>query len=214
MPILPLLVALAVVVPRSWDGRTAVILATGPSLTVDDVEYVKGKAQVIAVNDAYRLCPWADVLYASDVPWWATHHEAVRSFQGMKFTVAQNRTPKPIKGLPDVQVLSNTGSVGLELDPSGVRTGLNSGYAAINLAVHFGVSMILLLGYNMAPVHKRRHFFGNHKGLPNSSDYTRFVAKYRTLVEPLRARGVDVINCTSPTRLDCWPCRPLREVLA
>jgi hypothetical protein len=203
-----------VVVPRSWEGCTAVLLATGPSLTEDDVEFVKGKARVVAVNDAYRLAPWADVFYASDVPWWARHHQHLAECQGMKFTVGQSRTPKPIKGLPDVQVLRNTGTLGLERDPSALRTGLNSGYAAINLAVHFGVSRILLLGFNMSPVNGQRHFFGNHKGLNNSSDYNRFARKFESLVEPLRTLGVSVTNCTQPTRLTAFPQKPLREVLA
>ncbi len=189
-------------------------MATGPSLTSDDVEFVKGKARVIAVNDGYRLCPWADCVYASDQPWWVKHHKALDSFQGMKYTVGQGRTPKPIKGLPDVQVLKNTGTVGLETDPSALRTGLNSGYAAINLAVHFGVSRILLLGFNMSPVNGKRHFFGDHKGLANYSDYTRFARKFDSIVEPLRALKISVINCTTPTRLTAFPQKPLREVLA
>ena len=168
----------------------------------------------MCVNDAHRFAPWADVLYASDVPWWTKHHEALKGFQGLKFTVGQGRTPKPIKGLPDVQVLRNTGTLGLELDPSALRTGLNSGYAAINLAVHFGAARMLLLGFNMSPVNGKRHFFGNHKGLNNSSDYTRFAQKFQSLVEPLARLGVSVVNCTSPTRLTCFPQQPLREVLA
>ena len=51
-----------------WAGDTCCILATGPSLTPDQAEYAKGKARVIAVNDAWRLAPWADILYACDAP--------------------------------------------------------------------------------------------------------------------------------------------------
>lgn len=200
-------------VERSWEGQTAIVLATGPSLTREDCEFVRGRGRVVAVNDAVFLAPFADVLYASDGPWWAKHHAAVKDFAGLKYTVGQNRTAKPIKGLPDVQVLQNTGTLGLETHPSALRTGLNSGYAAINLAVHFGVSRILLLGFNMAPVHGKRHFFGDHKGLNNSSDYSRFARKFESLVAPLAALKIQIVNCTSPTRLTCFPQRTLREVL-
>ena len=55
-----------------WAGDTCCILATGPSLTPAQAEYAKGKARVIAVNDAWRLAPWADILYACDAPLVAT----------------------------------------------------------------------------------------------------------------------------------------------
>ena len=200
-------------VTASWAGHVAVVLATGPSLNVDDVEYVKGRAKVIAVNDAYRLAPWADALYASDQSWWAKH-KGVQEFSGMRYSVSQSRKPKPFGGLPDVCVLANTGTAGLETDPRGLRTGKNSGFAAINLAVHFGVSRILLLGYNLGPVNRVRHFFGDHKGLGNHSPYHVFIQKFQTLVEPLQKIGVSVINCTQPTRLRCFPCQPLREALS
>lgn len=201
-------------VDRIWDGQRVVIFATGPSLCSEDTAYVKDKAKTIAVNDAYKLAPWADVLYASDIPWWAQHQPLLGAFRGVKYSIARSRTARPVKGLGDVQMLRNTGTLGLETNPTAIRTGLNSGYAAINLAVHFGAKTILLLGFNMAPVNGQRHFFGNHKGLNNSSDYNRFARNFHTLVEPLRQLGVTVINCTAPTRLQAFPCRPLREVLA
>jgi len=42
---------------------------------------------VLAINDAYRLAPWADWLYACDDRWWRFHHEAVAAgFQGECWT--------------------------------------------------------------------------------------------------------------------------------
>jgi hypothetical protein len=52
-----------------WAGETAVLVASGPSLCPSDVDRVRGRARVIAVNDGYRLAPWADVLYACDRRW-------------------------------------------------------------------------------------------------------------------------------------------------
>jgi hypothetical protein len=42
-----------------------VCVASGHSLTKEDVEYCKGKAKVYIVNDGYKLAPWADLLYAA-----------------------------------------------------------------------------------------------------------------------------------------------------
>ena len=61
-----------------WSGGTAVLLGGGPSLTLGQVEKVRaareaGAVHVIAVNDAYRLAPFADVCYFADSEWWGWH---------------------------------------------------------------------------------------------------------------------------------------------
>lgn len=41
---------------------------------------------MIAVSDAYRLAPWADVLVSSDRAWWR-HHQP--EFRGRRFSVVE-----------------------------------------------------------------------------------------------------------------------------
>ena len=53
-------------VPKLWPNSTVVCIGTGPSLTQADVDLCCSQARVIAVNDAYRMAPLADVLYAAD----------------------------------------------------------------------------------------------------------------------------------------------------
>lgn len=200
-------------VPKLWPGSTIVIFATGPSLCQEDVDYVRGKAPTIAINDAYRLAPWADVLYSSDNPWWKKH-KGVPTFQGLKFGICPRKKQKFHFGhFPDIHALENTGSQGLEREPTGLRHGLNSGYAAINLAYHFGATRILLLGYNMSHLRGKSHFFGDHQGLSNSSSYITFLRQFPYLRDELRKEGVQVINCTDETRLHAFREAPLRDVL-
>jgi hypothetical protein len=170
--------------------------------------------RVICINDSYRLAPWADVLYSSDRRWWP-HYKGVASFEGSKFGVGSGHgKANPFTGYPEIRVLKNTGYSGLETEPNGLRTGRNSGYAAINLAVHLGAARILLLGYNMS--HQNgAHFFGNHPaGLNQSAGlYPSFRRSFDSLVEPLKAAGVEVINCTPNSSLHTFPMRNLRDVL-
>lgn len=190
------------VVPKLWPGSTVVCLGTGPSLTADDVNAVKGKAKVIAINNAHTLAPWAEVLYACDNKWW-NWHKGVPEFTGLKFSMDERA-----RGVPGVQILRNSGADGLELEPSGLKTGSNSGYQAIGLAVHFGAQRVLLLGYDM----EGRHFFGEHpdKSVP---PFQICLEKFKTLVEPLRKLGVDVINCSRATKLDCFPKMAIEDAL-
>lgn len=202
-------------VERCWPNATVVILASGPSLTAEDVDFVRGKARVIAINDTHRLAPWADVLYSSDRMWWPSH-QGVPSFAGRKFGIGSKvGFYNPFNRYPDITVLRNTGYTGLELQPHGLRNGENSGYAAINLAVHFGASRIVLLGYDMARRNGQVHFFGRHVGMNNPTDAV--LAGYRrhflTLVEPLKAIGVEIVNCTPGSSLDAFPMADLRATL-
>jgi len=189
------------------------ILATGPSLTRDDVELLRGRVKVIGVNDAYRLCDFLDAMWATDVSWWMKH-EGVKSVTAPKWSVEHKTWKGRESRFPDVQRLKNTGSRGLEHDPAGIRHQSNSGGAAINLAVHYGVSRILLLGYDMgARKGQPSHFFGEHRGLARTQNYHPFIDAIGTMVAPLKALGVTVLNCTRGGALTCFPRADLRQAL-
>ena len=198
-------------VPKAWPGETAIVIATGPSLTSDDVDYCRGRGRVIAVNDAYRLAPWADCLYATDARWWHWHR-GVPDFAGAKWSMEHSAWGTHRALYTDIQRLRNTGPSGLEHDPSGLKNGRNSGYAAVNLAVHYGATRIVLLGFDMQAVKGRSHFFGEH---PNKqkSPYNQFRHRFQSLVKPLRKVGVSVVNCSRNSLLDSFPKADLRQTL-
>lgn len=204
-------------VPRLFPNSTILCLGCGPSLSRVDVDACRGVAPVIAINDAVSLAPWADVLYAADSAWWRAHG-GMPEFGGLKFAIV-NKSLRHDSHVPGVTVLENTGEAGLECKPSGLRTGLrggsNSGYQAINIAVHLGASRIVLLGYDMQPADDgRTHFFGEHPvPIRKSSPYGLFRRSFDALVEPLQQRGIEIVNCTRQTALMCFPRRPLADVL-
>jgi len=193
-------------VPKLWPGETFVCIGGGPSLAQADVDYCRGKARVIAINDGYRMAPWADVLYACDDRWW-NWHKGVPSFTGLKYALLKRAAV-----WPGVQVLNNTGSSGLEMKPKGLRTGRNSGYQAINLAVHLGAARIVLLGYDMQRTGGKEHWFGDH---PNkqTSPLGSFRGMFDTIREPLKELGISVTNCSRETALTSFPRARLEDTL-
>ena len=194
-------------VPRKWPDSTIVCIGGGPSLTQEDVEAVRGRVDaVIAINDAYRLAPWADVLYACDERWW-TWHKGVKSFAGLKYSL--QKSSLKWRG---VQVLQNTGPIGLERKPNGLKTGKNSGYQAMNLAFHLGAKRILLLGYDMQVAIGKSHWFGSHPG-GGPPPVQSFRGMFRQIVGPLEKEGVSVVNCSRETALDCFTRLPLTQAL-
>lgn len=193
--------------PRLWPGETFVCIASGPSLTQSDVDYVRGKARVIVVNNGFQLAPWADVLWATDSRWWRWF-KGVPSWQGRKFSLCVGGLKYP----PDVHVLRNDGYTGLCLDPAGVKNGKNGGYAALNLAMHLGAARVLLLGYDMKRTGGKDHWHPDHPyRMPNP--YLSWVKFFRTIAGPLQDAGVEVVNCSRETALDCFPRMALRDAL-
>lgn len=201
-------------VERRWPGKTIVCLATGPSLTASDVALVRGLAPVVAVNDAYRLAPWSDALVAADASWWH-RHQGVPDFAGEQWSIEHRTWDRYRDRWPRVQRLRSTGAEGIETDPTGIRHGRNSGYLALGLAVHYGASRILLLGYDMGHrIGQPAHFFGAHPGAMNQrSPYPLFLSMFASAVAPLKALGIEVINCSRTSQMTCFPRMTLEAAL-
>lgn len=103
---------------------------------------------------------------------------------------------------------------GLSLDASTILTGKNSGYQVVNLAVLAGGNPILLVGYDMRHIDGKDHFVGGEHSIPTPENNLKGYAKnFRTMVEPLRRIGVDVINVTPGSAIDCFPRMSLEEAL-
>jgi hypothetical protein len=200
-------------VPELWPGSTVAIIGGGPSVTQEQVDMLKGRAKVIAVNDAYLLAPWADVLYFCDDRWWAWHKDRpeYKAFAGIKVTL---ENPRVCQLEPSVKPVKNLGSDGLSPVRFAVMTGRNSGYQAINLAVHFGARRILLVGFDMRNIDGKSHWFGDHpRPTPKDAYANVMLPAFPTLVEPLATLGVTVINCTPGSALDVFPKMPLEDAL-
>lgn len=196
-------------VPRLCPGGTVALLASGPSLTEADVAACRDQVDAtIVINTTYTRAPWATALYAADAHWW-DWHQGAPTFPGLKYTVAARA-----RHWPDVQLLENTGEEGLEAAPTGLRMGRNSGYQAMNLAVHFGATRLLLLGYDCQfGAAGERHWHSDHPREINSP-FVIFREKFGRLAPLLAARGVEVLNCSRRTALDCFPRVSLHDALA
>lgn len=190
-------------VPRLWAGETAFIFGSGPSLSAEQVDAVKGQARVIAVNNSYQLAPWADLLYACDYRWWAHYRP---EFAGLK--VSQDARAEEFGALR----VPSVDEPGLSLDPLRIHQGGNGGYQAINLAVLLGAKRIALLGFDM----QGGHWHGRHpKGLnnPEQGNFARWIQAFDGMAPDLGKAGVEVINCTPGSALRCFPMVTLEDFL-
>lgn len=198
-------------VPRLWEGETVVVLASGASMNEQVAEQVRGHPCIV-VNRTVEFAPWADMLYAADSKWWRNHPPAMQ-FAGIKVSCEPSKDfaygdPPP----KSVHTLRVTGESGFDPDPSCIRTGQNSGYQALHVAVHTGASRILLCGFNM----QGQHWHGRHPTPLNNPTESAFVDWTRMFerLAPLIAPMTRVINCTPNSALRCFEWMPLPQALA
>lgn len=196
-------------VPVRWPGGTILCLASGPSLTREDVEYARSRVDgVVAVNNCIFMAPWADVLYASDTRWWTWHHDKLDAMTRWRYTLQKTAADF-------ATVLRNAGPEGLEPKPDGLKHGYQSGYAAINLAAHLGGtgSRVVMLGYDLrVDAEGRHHWHPDHKN-GTHVDYNKGLRVMPTILEPLQRLGVAIVNCSPGTAIRGIPRMPLRDVL-
>ncbi len=212
-------------VPPVWRGETIFCVASGPSSKGLALAGLRGRP-VIAVNDNYRRCPWAPLLYFCDWQWWSWHRgrPAFEAFGGLKVSLdARVAEADPrVRWLRngDEGVPGSAGRRGLCLERDRLKTGRNSGYQAVNLALHLGARRIVLVGYDMKPGPAgEEHWFGQHRDLegrpvPTSAGcMAKWAALFETMLPQLAALDVEVLNAGPDSAIDCFPRVRLDDLL-
>lgn len=180
-----------------WSGRTAVVVASGPSAVGAPLSRAVGRARFIAVNDSWLLCPWADALYACDGAWWRKYG-GVPEFKGLKLTyeIAAARQ----FGLGRVNIDRSNNAILTGGDAVG--DGGNSGFQALNLAIKWGAKRVLLVGFDMT-ISGGEHWHGRHPtGLNNPRQHT--IRRWLS-AEWSTPPGLEIVNCNPESALDAYP---------
>lgn len=186
-----------------------VIIAPGPSLTKEQTDAVFNSGKFcIVIGNAWRLAPYADILYHCDKQWW-DYHKGVPGFCGdLKLSLEHTE-------FPDVQKIGMSAKMeGLDAAPY-VVTGSNSGFQALNLAYHFKPKKIILLGFDMKDRPDGTHNIdGDHpKEIRRGCSFDLFKRHFKIASEILEEEGIKVYNCTTDSALDCFEKAELLSVL-
>ncbi len=172
---------------------TWIVIASGESLTSEDLELVKKAGQenkiagVVAVsNVGIDKAPWADFLVSHDFKWWDAYPQAL-DFKGRKF--CRQRVP------------------GTEQFVTSITNGCNSGLMAMEVALKIGMAKkIILLGFDM----HGSHYFGPHiKPLRNTTP-NRFKAHIKQFNG---WKGCPVVNCNLNSSLKKFPFAKLIDTI-
>lgn len=195
-----------------WSGETCAIIACGPSAKDYDLNVLKGRVRCIAINNSWKLVPWADILYGCDGAWWRKY-EGVPEFKGLKITLHNGvATHFNLKLVSEVKsrfdlIIDHPGCVG---------SGGNSGFHSVNLAVQFGCKKIILVGYDMS-LDQGFHWFGKHpSGMnnPGATSLDRWRERLDNVSKQLKGLGITVINTSLKSALRNYKKQSLIDALA
>lgn len=181
---------------KLFNGDTVAVIASGPSLTDEDVEAVRGLKK-IAVNTTWKKVRDCDVLFAGDHKWWMTNGKEV-DIPARRVSLSYNSE----RQYGAKRFRSNAAK----------RGGYNSGCVAIEYAIRNGAGKIILLGFDCS-VRNGTHWHGDHKKSPNPNDakchlWRKQFAELRRIYP-----DADVVNCSRYTELKTFPILSLEEVL-
>ncbi len=192
--------------------KTAIVLASGPSLNAEQIDAARRSGHhTIVVNATYKAFPDADTLYAGDMMFWRTYYaDIARTFKGKLVTCdssAAARWPRitRVRGC-------NREGLGKEI----IHMNGNSGFQAINLAYLRGFERIILLGFDMAlgPKGEQHHHADHPSPCVQHLDLKGWLHKSIKLAQDIEKTKCGVLNATPGSAMRSFPLVDWREVLA
>jgi len=160
--------------------------------------------RAIAINETWRLAPWADVLYGCDYLWWA--NRAPDEFAGLRVVGhlpkrgAATVLPPDLAKWQDVLRYAPTKGGCREMIFDGPETGAgqSSAFQAANLAVRWGASRVVLYGVDCHS--PNAHWHGRHTFPGAGEQRDNLMAIWReswaNAARQLAERGVELVNAS------------------
>lgn len=197
---------------QDWRGECVAIVASGPSAKNAGCDMLRDRIHVIAINESFRLVPWCEIVYGCDHAWWQLH-KGLPEFKGLKLSHDQIACREYKLQRVQIEVV---GSNDLLVErPSYVGAGGASGFQALNLAVQFGATGIMMIGMD-CNLDKGAHWHGRHPSPLNNpcqSNVNRWIKAFDGAAARIKALGVDVVNCSPTSNLTSYPKMTIPQAL-
>lgn len=205
---------------QSWwpdlSNETVAILASGPSITREQCEVVRSRGwYAIAINETWRLAPWAKMLYGCDWEWWKHREPEPEKYRGVRVV---GNMPVASKNQPYLPPEMKHQADRLHHAP--VRAGINkllwygdllgagsnSAFQAVNLAVRCGAKRLVLLGVDCHSPNK--HWHENHTftgaAIQKERVMTTWLRAWQLARDDFNKRGIKCFNCSPKSAVDAF----------
>lgn len=196
-------------VPREWPGERCFILCNGESLTAQRSLIPHLRGRIIAIKEAVRLRPDADVLFVAAERTQDINPSLFPIFRG-RYIIARNKVPAsyPVS----VKRICRTKDHTQLCDRPDHVCGFDCGTSAINLAYHFGATEIVLLGMDMTGNRWCAGEFPHPMPVIPRDHHRRHRSVLPAIAADAVRRGLRIVNC-SPISKAPFEKRPLEEFL-
>lgn len=190
-----------------WKDETCYIIGGGPSVTSQPTHLLKGQ-KIIVINSSYIAFPEAQFCIFSDMRWWCQHIRiGALQFKGTIIATSQSAS-----GAPNLVQMRRSTLRGLSEDRETLMVKNTTLTAAINLAYHFAVAKIVLLGIDQKKADDgRTHHHPPHPWTLMPDAYRRQQSDLPPIAEGLRAKGIACVNASPGSALALWPIVELRD---
>lgn len=222
------------VMPKIWEDGTCWIIGGGSSLikqfnipknVVDDVRSGKSNISayspymkflhdkhVIGINGAFRLGDWIDICFFGDKSWYFQNRKDLKNFSGLIIGCPNFLQGAGWKEENVLYLQKEQRSYGISTNPSKVCWNRNSGSAAISVAVHAGCKRIVLVGFDMKLIQGVGHWHNLYNG-KTTMPFDRHLVGFSTIAKDAERLGIEIINLSKESKIDCFPKMSLKEFL-
>ena len=201
-------------VTRDWEGLTAVVIASGPSMLAPEWEgrlraAKAAGAKLLLSNGAYKSFPFADVLMCSDRHWLKDNPD-LSGFRGEEIIITR---PEAVRQQDARMIHIRRAFIervrgDIFANPRTLVEGHTSTSTNISLAVMRGVSRIVLVGLDLAPgprMRRRLYDKTSDTEINAKRRYARQVEHLSMQAKYVKSLGIEVLNCSPPSALKCYP---------
>lgn len=173
----------------------------------------------IAVNNSYRLAPWAELAWFGDIKWWDWHRQELLASGIPIATCCENVKLQQEMGEGDrarIRFFNRDGDHRFGLT---TRTGpfvswnRSSGGAAISLCHRLGARTIVLLGFDMRRVEGEKNWHQDHKEPRHVNPFRRHLTPFLHILEDAAALGISILNATPGSAIHQFPFINLEDLL-
>lgn len=211
--------------------KTAVVLATGPSLTPEILVAARhgqeqGRWSVFGMNHVWRSFPTLDGFLACNPEYYDSQWD-----KGLKKLTAEKWTwDTKTAEKYGIRFIRGRWSDGFSRDPSFIHYGHSSGFQLPQIAYHAGFRRLLLCGYDMRFAadydgknqrigSSPRHYFGEYED-KQLNHWPSVKVKDGVFIELIDQfekvkrlnPDVQIINCSPGSAMQCFPFSDLRDL--
>lgn len=195
---------------HDWYPCTAVVIGNGLSaLTIQPEELERPHVRSLVCNGGYKTFPKADVLMCTDRRWLADNPD-LSGYKGPMIVVTR---PEAVQQIDPRMVHVQRKFIGDARGDIFARRdtlveGWNSTTTNISCAILRGARRIILIGVDLQPgPDGRRRIYDELKDRPSAARmrYQRQVRHLTMQANWVRRKGIEVINCSIPSGLTCYP---------